>query len=211
MSVDPQGRPAARKQAWKIVCSWSDSPHLISHLTLVRRFSGGYSRLYEEREKQVGRKETKTSPYPHPPSAKEPTLRNSQDSPLPPAQPNPIRNPPTPQPPPLRKGPVFEDACGGGLCSHHRITVGVTGLDTSVRCYPPHSYPQTRAFRSGKVGRDHHCAVNCCVKKKELICTEGLCVRVLFRKRYLNEKNENWDYCKFKCTIFNVMPFSNKK
>lgn len=40
-----------------------------------------------------------------------------------------------PSPPRQKKRPVFEDACRGGLCSGHRITVGVTGLDTSVRCY----------------------------------------------------------------------------
>lgn len=44
--------------------------------------------------------------------------------PLPPIHPSP------------RTRPVFEDACRGGLCSGHKITVWVRGLDTSVRCYP---------------------------------------------------------------------------
>lgn len=51
-------------------------------------------------------------------------------------QPSPIQAHYFLPPLPRTKGPVFEDACGGGFRSHHRITVGVRGLDASVRCYP---------------------------------------------------------------------------
>lgn len=42
---------------------------------------------------------------------------------------------PSPRAKKKKKMPVFEDAWREGLCSGHRITGGVTGLDTSVRCY----------------------------------------------------------------------------
>lgn len=98
--------------------------HLISLLPWWD-VSRGVIREYEERRKTRWRNETTTSLSP-PTDAQEPTLRNSQALPLPPIRPT--------QPP--RTRPVFEDACSGGLLSSHRITVWVTGLDTTVRCYP---------------------------------------------------------------------------
>lgn len=103
-------------------------------------------------EKHVGRNETTTSLSP-PTKAGEPTLRNSQALPLPPTQ-------------PLRTRPVFEDACSGGLLSSHRITVWVTGLDTTVRCYPL-IHILTEPFWLGQVSGNYCSAVCWSVQKKD--------------------------------------------
>lgn len=90
------------------------------------------TRKGKKRGKTRWRNETTTSPSPPTGAEREPTLRNfTSFTPTPQA----IRPSPPRKKRRKKNGPVFEDACRGGLCSGHRITVGVTGLDTSVRCY----------------------------------------------------------------------------
>lgn len=107
--------------------------------TPVGCFSRGYSRVRGRKKKGGGRRGGKhvggmkqQQAHLHPPGLREsPPSGISRALPLPP-------KPSVPAPHAKKKkknGPVFEDACRGGLCSGHRITVGVTGLDTSVRCY----------------------------------------------------------------------------
>lgn len=117
--------------------------------------SPGVIRGYEESGKTRWSNETTTSPSP-PTRAKEPTLRNSWALSLPPTR--------LPQPPAQR--PVFEDACRGGLRSGHRITVWVTGLDTSVRCYPL-THILTGAVWYGQVSGTHRSAAHWCVQAKD--------------------------------------------
>lgn len=130
-------------KAWKLVRSLTHFTILSGIYTWVVRFTRGYSRVWGKRKNTLEEWNNNKPISTH--QSWEPTLRNSQAFyPYPQSIPAPAQ----------KKRPVFEDACRGGLCSGHRITVWVTGLDTSVRCYPI-THILTGPFWLGPVSDNH--------------------------------------------------------
>lgn len=133
---------------------------ILSHV-----YSGGmFLRGTRKKRKNTFEEWNNNKPVSPPTDAEEPTLRNSQAFSCPYPQPTPSIPAPAPR---SCKGPVFEDACGRGLHSGHRITVWVTGLDTSVRCYPL-THILTGPFWLGQVRGNQRSAAHWRVQRDHL-------------------------------------------